>query len=53
MFYVLEQSTLYNYADDTIVSHTNDDEEEVMTCLESNLSNLMSWFKTNKLFRCK
>ncbi len=51
MFYVLEQSTLYiyNYANDNIVSHTNDDEEELLTCLESDLSNLMSWFKTNCL----
>ncbi len=49
MFYVLEQSTLYNYADDNIVSHTNDEEEELLTCLESDLSNLMSWFKTNCL----
>ncbi len=49
MFYVLEQNTLYNYADDNIVSHTNDEEEELLTCLESDLSNLMSWFKTNCL----
>ncbi len=49
MFYVLEQSTLYNYADDNIVFHTNDEEEELLTCLESDLSNLMSWFKTNCL----
>ncbi len=49
MFYVLEQRTLYNYADDNIVSHTNDEEEELLTCLESDLSNLMSWIKTNCL----
>ncbi len=49
MFYVLEQSTLYNYADDNIASQTNDEEEELLTCLESDLSNLMSWFKTNCL----
>ncbi len=49
MFYILEQSTLYNYADDNIVSHTNDEEEELVTCLESDLSILMSWFKTNCL----
>ncbi len=49
MFYVLEQSTLYNYADDNIASQTNDGEEELLTCLESDLSNLMSWFKTNCL----
>ncbi len=49
MFYVLEQSTLYNYADDKIVSHTNDEEEELLICLESDLSNLMSWFRTNCL----
>ncbi len=49
MFYVLEQSTLYNYADDNIVSYTNDEEEELLTCLESDLSNWMSWFKTNCL----
>ncbi len=49
MFYVLEQSTLYNYADENIVSHTNDEEEELLTCLESDLSNLISWLKTNCL----
>ncbi len=49
MFYVLERSTLYNYADDSIVSHTSDGEKELLTCLESDLSNLMSWFKTNCL----
>ncbi len=47
MFYILEQSTLYNYVDDKIVSHINDIEEELLHCLESDLSNLMSWFKTN------
>ncbi len=31
MFDVLEQSTLYNYADDNSVSHTNDEEEELLT----------------------
>ncbi len=31
MFYVLDQSTLYNFADDNIVSHTNDEEEELLT----------------------
>ncbi len=49
MFYVLEQSTLYNYVDDNIVSHTIDEEEELLTCFESELSNLMSWSKTNCL----
>ncbi len=49
MFYVLEQSTLDNYADDNIISYTNVEEEEFLTCLESDLSNLMSWFKTNCL----
>ncbi len=48
-YYVLEQSILYNYADDNIVPHTNDEEEEFLTFLESDLSNLMSWFKTNCL----
>ncbi len=52
IFYVLEQSTLYNYADDNIVSHTNDEEEELLTCLESDLSNLMSWFIYNML-KCR
>ncbi len=42
MFYVLEQSTLYNYADDNIVFHTSDEEKELLACLESDLSNLMS-----------
>ncbi len=41
MFYVLEQSTLYNYADDNILSHTNDEEDELLACLESDLSNLI------------
>ncbi len=36
---------LYNYADNNIVSHTNDEDEGLLTCLESDLSNLMSWFK--------
>ncbi len=49
MFYVLEQSTLYNYADENIISQTNDEETELLTCLASNLSNLMSRFKTNCL----
>ncbi len=44
IFYLMEQSTLYNY-----VSHTMDDEDELMAWLESDLSNLMSWFKTNCL----
>ncbi len=30
MFYVLEQSTLYNYADDNIVSHTSDEANDLM-----------------------
>ncbi len=42
MFYDLEQSTLYNYADDNIVFHTSDEEKELLACLESDLSNLMS-----------
>ncbi len=35
MFYVLWQSTLYNYADDNIVYHTTDEEKELLACLES------------------
>ncbi len=49
MFNVLEPNTLYNYADDNIVSHISDEKEEFLACLESDLSNLMSWFKTNYL----
>ncbi len=29
MFYIMEQSTLYNYANDNIVSHTSDEEKEL------------------------
>ncbi len=47
IFYVLEQSTLYNYADDNIVCHTSDKEKEHLACLKGDLSNLMSLFKTN------
>ncbi len=49
MFYVLEQSTLYNYVDDDIVSHTSDEDKDLLACLESDLSNLMQWFKINCL----
>ncbi len=41
LFFVLEQSTLYNYADDNIVSHTNDEEEELLTCLEKKVTYLI------------
>ncbi len=47
MFYVLEQSNLYNYADDNIVSHTSDEEKQLLACLESDPSNFVSWIKTN------
>ncbi len=30
---------------DNIVSHTSDEEEELLASLESDLSSLMSWFK--------
>ncbi len=49
MFYVLEQSTLYNYAPENVVSHTSDEEKELLAFLKNDLSNLMSWFKTNCL----
>ncbi len=44
MFYVLEHSiTKYNDADNTIVSHTSDEEEYLIAHLESDISNLMSF----------
>ncbi len=49
MFYVLKPSNLYNYANDNIVSHTSDDGKELLACVKSDLSNLMSWLKTNCL----
>ncbi len=49
MFYVLEKGALYTYRDDNIMSHTSDEEKELIACMKSVLSNLMSWFKTNCL----
>ncbi len=40
MFYVLGQSTLYNYADDNIVSHMSDEAKDRIACLESHCSKL-------------
>ncbi len=40
--------TLYNYADN-IISYTSNEEKQPLAYLESDLSNLMSWFKTNCL----
>ncbi len=33
MFYVLEQSILYNYADDNIVQHNSYEEKELIACI--------------------
>ncbi len=44
MFYVYEQSTLHNYADDNIVSHTSDEEKELLACLTYE-----GYFKTESL----
>jgi hypothetical protein len=47
VFYVIEHSELYNYADDNTLSKTNDDIDKLVACLESDISHIMAWFKAN------
>ncbi len=49
LFYILEYCRLYNYADDNTASHSADDVEELVCELESELRNILKWFKTNCL----
>ncbi len=49
LFYILEYSILYNYADDNNTSHSPDDVDEFICQLESELGNILKWFKINCL----
>ncbi len=49
LFHILEYCILYNYADDNTASHSSDDVEELVCELESELRNILKWFKTNCL----
>ncbi len=48
-FYILEYCILYNYDDDNTASHSSDDVDELICQLESELINILKWFKTNCL----
>ncbi len=48
-FYIFEYCILYSYADDNTASHSSDDVDELVCQLESELRNILKWFKTNCL----
>lgn len=49
MFYVIENCDLHNYADDNTLSDSNANAEELIHNVESDMTNLLKWFKANCL----
>ncbi len=47
LFYILEYCILYNYADDNTASCSSNSVDELVCQLESELRNILKWFKTN------
>ncbi len=49
LFHILGYCILYNYADDNTASHSSNDVDELVCQLESELRNILKWFKINCL----
>ena len=49
IFYLVNHSTFYNYADDNTLSFSSPDYDHLISILESESQVLIDWFKENKM----
>ena len=47
IFLFVDSCTIYNYADDNVLSCTANSSENLKQCLEQNVSNMLTWFNLN------
>ena len=49
IFFIDNDDTIYNYADDNCVSHAHNDIDIIKNVLECDVKKMLSWFKINSL----